>query len=178
MEEWKVIPGFTRYLASSEGRIKNTNWRQTKKTKMMKLKVKYDGYVGIQLARDYLTQYPSLLVHRLIALVFIPNPNNYPEINHKNSIRTDNRVENLEWCTHQYNMTHANEEGNHNVKGENHPLAKLTNQDIIDIRAMYFPRARLKNNGKYNCVQIANMYNLNVSTIRRIIKNRSWSHIK
>ena len=49
----------------------------------------------------------AFLVHRLIAMAFIPNPNNYKFVNHKNGIRDDNRIENLEWCTISYNHLHA-----------------------------------------------------------------------
>lgn len=61
-----------------------------------------DGYVY------YIIKGKQRLAHRLVAITFIPNPNNYKEINHKNEIKNDNRMENLEWCSRQYNATYNN----------------------------------------------------------------------
>ncbi len=93
MEEvWKVIPGFEGYSASSEGRIRND-----KTGNVLKANKKEDGYVHIKLTSRKKSM--SKLVHQVVAMAFLPNPEAHPEINHKNSIRSDNRVENLEWIS-------------------------------------------------------------------------------
>lgn len=68
----------------------------------MKTWLQKSGYENIKLCKENHTYH--FLIHRLVAEAFIPNPNNLPEVNHKNKIRNDNRVENLEWCSRKENL--------------------------------------------------------------------------
>lgn len=73
-----------------------------KKQIYLKVSINKDGYAY------YMLNGKQRLAHRLVAITFIPNPNNYKEVNHKNEIKNDNRVENLEWCSRKYNATYNN----------------------------------------------------------------------
>ena len=101
MEIWKKIDidGFDNYYISSYGNIKNING------KLLKLNKDNSGYMHITLYKN--GNKKRYLFHRLVAKTFIPNPDNKPEVNHKNEIKTDNRVDNLEWCTTKYNANYG-----------------------------------------------------------------------
>ena len=108
MEEiWKEIEGYPNYQVSNMGRVKRLSTGYYRRTeKILKPQLQNNGYLHIKLSQKDKTK--CILVHRLIAQVFIPNPNNLPQVNHINEDKTDNRVENLEWCTQKYNINYGN----------------------------------------------------------------------
>jgi hypothetical protein len=84
---------------------KNTEYYCTKKEKIISDKFNHQGYKVVLLWKDNISK--GFLVHRLIALTFIENPNNYPIVNHKDEIKSNNCVNNLEWCTNSYNVLYS-----------------------------------------------------------------------
>jgi hypothetical protein len=164
-EEWKEIElyGLT-YKVSNYGEIIG-------KRKKIKLRYSDDNYlecsVGYKVARK------TVRVHRIVAMLFIPNPNNYPEINHKDFKRENNRVDNLEWCTHKQNIKYSNLYNREvqclKSRGENNGRAILTEDDVINIRNLY------DKNG--NAAEIARIYNRGWQTINHIIKRTTWNYI-
>ena len=97
MEVWKKIEGFENYSVSTHGRVRNDKYNYIIKTES-------SHYVRVRLWRKGGAK--QFYVHRLVARAFIPNPYNYPIINHKDENKSNNHIENLEWCTHSYNLTY------------------------------------------------------------------------
>lgn len=101
MEVFVPIPGYEDYyLISNLGRILSLRTGKIRKTTYNK----NNGYLMVVLnGKDFKK---TCTVHRLVAKAFIPNPDDLECVNHKNEVKTDNRVENLEWCTKYYNNTY------------------------------------------------------------------------
>lgn len=104
------------YQISNKGRVRsksrltyNGKGYFTSKEKIMRPNVLAKGYLQVSLTID--GKRKLMQVHRLVALAFIPNPNNYPQVNHINCIKCDNCVENLEWCNNSQNQKHAYKTG-------------------------------------------------------------------
>ena len=104
-EIWKSIPSYEGlYQASNLGNIKSLT-RSGAKEKILKGEMDDSGYIRVVLSKNNIKK--KYKIHRLVAMAFIDNTNNYSQINHKNGIKTDNRIENLEWCTPSYNTIHS-----------------------------------------------------------------------
>ena len=104
-EEWKNIKGYPNYMVSNMGNVKSLNYNHTGREKIMKPSVDKDGYMYICLYKNGVKK--LYLVHRLVAEAFISNPNNYPQVNHKDENPSNNFVDNLEWCDAKYNNNYG-----------------------------------------------------------------------
>jgi hypothetical protein len=112
-EVWKDIKGYEGiYQVSNLGRVKGLRKRNNaynvyyKKEFIMKLQKNHKGYLKVQLNNDLIKR-KMFFVHRLVAEAFIPNPNNLPQINHKDENKENNVVDNLEWCDNSYNQKYG-----------------------------------------------------------------------
>lgn len=110
----EIVKSYHRYLVSESGKV----YRQTKH----KIKeLSYDDYSPYLMVTLYVHGKPERWkIHRLVATMFIPNPNNYPVVNHIDGNKRNNRVENLEWCTYKHNNQHAINTGLNNISETNH----------------------------------------------------------
>ena len=101
MEVWLDIKGYEhKYQISNMGQVRALNYRRTGQTRLIDIKHN-KGYAEVALWKN--SSRKMCRVHRLVAEAFIPNPNNLPQINHKDENKLNNRMDNLEWCTQAYN---------------------------------------------------------------------------
>ena len=104
MTTWKKLIDFPNYSVSDTGLVRADNYLKTGKAKELKQQTKR-GYKSVTIA-DKNGKLVQITVHRLIAMTFLPNPENKPQVNHKDRNRANNNLDNLEWCTAFENMQH------------------------------------------------------------------------
>lgn len=101
MERWSLIPNQMNYAVSTHGRCMNV-----RNQLILKQYINANGYYQITLSKGI-----TWRIHRLVALLFVPNVNEYPYVNHKDGVKLNNHVDNLEWCTAKQNDHHARKIG-------------------------------------------------------------------
>lgn len=179
-ETWVDIKGFEkRYQISSRGRIRSLdrivknypNGTRFMKGKILKPMIMNTGYPYVQALIDGVRK--NLMIHRLVALAFIPNLQNKPHLNHKDGNKENPSIGNLEWCTHQENMHHAFRTGLVPYppigKGDACPSSKLTEQKV-----KYIKRRIAKGESDR---EIAIDYGVQHGTIGHIRYRKTWIHV-
>ena len=165
MEEWRDVVGAEGfYIVSSEGRIRSLP-RRGCKGQELKVHQRRDGYLYVQMSVE--GQMVQSGVHRVVAKAFIPNPDNKREVNHINTIKTDNRVENLEWVTPSENAIHATEMGlnDKRIQSQSKPILAI---DKATGQIVEYPSAR----------EAGRALGLLQSTISRKANRTSWWETK
>ena len=124
MEIWKDIQGYENmYMVSTKGRIKTMKRKGRYESYVMKQELTNNGYLRCSLSKKCIHKRYS--VHRLVALAFIPNAENKPQINHIDGIKTNNNVSNLEWCTASENQLDIWEKGRGVLNSGTYPVKKV-----------------------------------------------------
>ncbi len=171
-EEWRDIEGYEGlYQVSNLGRVRslrNTCGRLLDEPKIKKATKDHGGYLTVTFSVEYKRK--TYKVHRLVATAFIPNPENKPQVNHINGVKTDNCVKNLEWCTARENMIHAFSVGlNKGSPGEKHHMAKLNNEQVAEIRRIYKKRDK-----EFGAKALSEIYGVPPWTISAVVSNRTY----
>jgi hypothetical protein len=173
MEIWKDIEGQKNcYQISNLGRIRSFSKHNKNKDGILKFQIDKGGYYYILLRKDGERKNYKYLIHRLVAQVFILNPENKSDVNHKDGIKSHCYESNLEWNTKKENAIHAFKLGlRKGKKGETHPNHKLKDSDIKTIRNLY------KTTDYYTGRKLAEIFNTTSHNINRIVNYRRWNHI-
>lgn len=183
-EVWKDVIGYeTFYQVSNFGNVRSLDRVVNKlngifymrKGKLCVQSKSNLGYmtVGFTVNNKKVNKY----VHRLVAEAFITNMNDYPQVNHIDCDKTNNRMYNLEWCTNSQNHIHASKNGLNKLhlhrvaySGEENGRALLTKEQVLEIKQKYIPY-------KYSAKKLSKDYNVSESCITHILNNTSWKEI-
>ena len=165
-EVFKSIVGYENlYQISNCGRVKSSKRKGTLGG-IMKPQPDTKGYLRIRIHKNNVGS--TYKIHRLVAQHFIPNPQNKPQVNHLDRVKTNNNDWNLEWATSKENAIHKHK--TLNVKGEKNNFSILTEKEVLEIRSKYIPH-------KYTLKMLANEYKVSKSAITMIVTNRNWKHL-
>jgi hypothetical protein len=176
----KPVPGFENYYcATPDGRVFSLNYHNTGRTRELAQSSLVDRRRSSdtfyrRAKMSHITRGTPTAIHRIIALTFIPNPENLSQVNHIDGDKGNNRVENLEWTNNAANQKHAYLNGLHIYpKGEAHPMAELTEEQVMEIRSHLNCTPKFKG----QLVELGDLYGVSNSTICDIKMRKTWRHL-
>jgi len=162
--EYTDIPGFPNYKISKCGKVMSLFKNRVLSSSIMK----GNGYLASPLSKDGKSL--SRLIHRLLAITFIPNPENKPCVNHIDGNKLNNSLDNLEWCTYYENNRHALDTGlRPTTKGTQTWTCKLKEEDVLEIRRLYESGIKRR--------FLAKQFLVSRDNISSIVSRESWKHI-
>lgn len=170
-EEWRDIPDFEGYQVSSFGKVRSIDRLRKNKVgfclttgQELKQLLNKKGYPEVRLRKQGCH---TRVVHKLVASAFLTKPEGCTQINHINGIKTDNRVNNLQWVTQSENQLHAYKLGlQPSRSGEGNSRATLTDKKVTALKELY-------NSGK-TAKEVAEIMNVSIHTVRQILSGRTW----
>lgn len=170
-EIWKDVKGYEGlYQVSNIGKVKSLHYN---KEKILADRFDKKGYLSVRLFKNGKSK--IFKTHRLVAQAFIPNPINKEQVNHINGVKSDNRVENLEWCTNYENCVHAHLNGlvakPNPHRCEDAYNSKLKVDDVIYIRKNYVPYSK-----EFNSTKLSKKFNVSTSLVLSIAKGERWKY--
>lgn len=174
--EWKSVKGYEGfYEVSEDGQVRRIKGRQGKLPAIIKPFKKHDNgeytYNQVRLTCMELGKREIAAVHRLVAMAFLPNPLNLRCVNHKDFNPKNNHYSNLEWCTQRYNVQYSRKAGRYADnywKGKRSPNAKLNEQQVADIKALYETR-------QISQEALSKQFGISKRTIWRIVNGLSYN---
>jgi len=157
-QNWKSVPGYeAAYMVSDAGLVFSC-----KSGRLLTLSLTTHGYIRVSLNTGHKSSVKH--VHRLVAEAFIPNPDNLPQVNHKDGDRLNNNVSNLEWCNNSQNQQHAYDTG---LKSK-----KLSAEDRQYICTHYIPRHH-----DYGTRGLGRKFGVSQTAICHVLKKGGGSHV-
>lgn len=157
-----------RFEISNYGRLKNIRTQHIYKPNVLN-----SGYYSVRTTLGSRKDKIHILIHKAVAYAFLSNPDNLPEVNHKDGNKTNNHVGNLEWCTSHENQQHKYDIGlfdKNLISGENNHSSKLKVEDVKYIREHY-----IKGSKEFGAHAMARKFSVAHQTIVSLLKGKTWS---
>lgn len=170
-EQWKDIKGHEgHYQCSDLGKVRRlartmickNGWSKFLPAKVLTPHFNSTGYLFIQFGSPK----HFTFIHRLVAELFVPNPEGKPFVNHISGIKTENAVCNLEWVTRKENVAHAFRTGLISHAGEKNSQSKLTPEGVAEIRRLFIAGVTRR--------QLAAQFSISYSRVRDVVNNNCW----